>query len=171
MFLYIPFINMLLLGKMLRKKYLKRFLKNILNFRFLFDKPVPIYTKYNAKGVRLHLGCGDVNLQGWINIDARFDPHIHIVSEGLELSEFSDDSISEIYMCHVLEHFSFEEGFRLIQSFKKKLKNGGILRLSVPDFDSLVEIYKKNKNDLNSIRSSLMGGQNYEFNYHKWNNS
>ena len=54
------------------------------------------------------MGCADVDSQGWINIDGRHDEYVHEVYQDLSLSAFSDNSISEIYICHVLEHFFYE---------------------------------------------------------------
>jgi hypothetical protein len=116
------------------------------------DKPAPIYTNSVSNGLKVHLGAGPINIQGWLNIDARQAPHIHIVTEVLELNEFSNGSISEIYMCHVLEHFSLQEVDSLVAKFHEKLTKGGILRLSVPDFDKLVTVYQAEENDLSTIR-------------------
>jgi predicted SAM-dependent methyltransferase len=117
-------------------------------------------------GPKVHLGCGDINLQGWINLDARDAPHVHIKTESLHLDEFQDSTVSEIYLCHVLEHFSFQEVKDLLASFHLKLHQGGILRISVPDFSSLVDLYNISS-DLKKIEQPLMGGQDYEFNFHK----
>ncbi len=127
----------------------------------------PVYPKANDGGLKIHLGAGPINLQGWVNIDARQAPHIHLCSEGFALNEFADGAISEIYMCHVLEHFSFEEVGEIIRNFHKKLKVGGVLRLSVPDFDRLVTAYQANDNNLELIKLALMGGQDYAYNFHK----
>jgi predicted SAM-dependent methyltransferase len=125
------------------------------------------YTKQMAPGLKVHLGAGGINIQGWINIDARNLPHIHLVTENFELEEFVSDSISEIYLCHVLEHFSFAELNPILSKLHRKLRNGGLLRISVPSFDSIIEIYKNNGSQLNSIKFALMGGQDYHYNYHK----
>jgi len=39
------------------------------------------------------------------------------------------------------------------------LKKGGILRLSVPDFDKLVAVYNSEKKDIRTIIGPLMGGK------------
>ena len=117
-------------------------------------------------GPKIHLGCGDVDLQGWINIDARNAPHVHIRTESLNLQEFQENSVSEIYLCHVLEHFSFQEVKDLLSSFHSKMHKGAVLRISVPDFSALVELYKIS-GDLKKIEQPLMGGQDYKFNFHK----
>lgn len=127
----------------------------------------PLYPDVRSSGLKIHLGAGPINIQGWINIDARGDSHIHLQSNGFDLKEFADGAVSEIYMCHVLEHFSFEETKKVLKTMHGKLKTGGVLRLSVPDFDQLVAIYHASGNDLELIKMALMGGQDYEYNFHK----
>lgn len=127
----------------------------------------PIYPKHNEVGLKIHLGSGPINIQGWVNVDVREAPHIHLRSEGFALDEFANGAISEIYMCHVLEHFSFEQARTVLKTMYGKLKPGGVLRLSVPDFDQLITIYHASGNNLDLIKMALMGGQDYEYNYHK----
>ena len=154
----------------IRLRFLKgltlNFYKNFINFIKSQDKPMPVFIKNNNIGPKVHIGAGPINLQGWINIDARPLDHIHIVSKNLNLKEFSNNSIQEIYMCHILEHIPFTEVPNIFQNLYKKLKIGGVLRISVPSFDSMVQIYKDNNNNLNIIKYALMGGQDYEFNFH-----
>lgn len=121
----------------------------------------------SVSGLRVHLGAGPINLQGWVNIDAREAPHIHLIANNFDLVEFADGTVAEIYLCHVLEHFSFEESEQLLRNFRKKLKPGGTLRISVPHFDHLVAIYQANSNNLEIVKRALMGGQDYEYNFHK----
>jgi len=45
------------------------------------------------------------------------------------------------------------------------LKTGGVLRLSVPDFEKVVEHYNNN-GDIEKLRGFLYGGQDYKENYH-----
>lgn len=118
-------------------------------------------------GLKLHLGAGPINLAGWINIDAREASHIHLIASNFDLVEFADESLSEIYLCHVLEHFSFDESELLLNNFRRKLKPGGVLRISVPDIDHLISAYKANDDDLELVKMAFMGGQDYEYNFHK----
>lgn len=134
---------------------------------FRHKDSAPLYTINTASGLKVHLGAGTINLQGWVNIDSRQAPHIHLQANNFDLSEFNDSSISEIYMCHVLEHFSFVEVQKILANMHRKLAVGGVLRISVPDFDQLISIYQANKNEILSIRYALMGGQDYEYNFHK----
>lgn len=144
-------------------------IKSIGNRKYIerFGGFKPVYPRASDGGLKIHLGAGPINIQGWVSIDARQAPHIHMQSEGFALNEFADGGISEIYMCHVLEHFSFEETRTVLNTLRKKLKVGGVLRLSVPDFDQLIAVYHSSGNNLELIKSALMGGQDYEYNFHK----
>lgn len=131
------------------------------------DRPLPVYVAPMSPGLKVHLGSGPINIQGWINVDARSYEHVHVVSDGFELREFADGAISEIYLCHVLEHFSFEEAEALLKSLKVKLRQGGVIRISVPSFDRLIEVYKLCGSDITKVKFALMGGQDYQYNFHK----
>jgi predicted SAM-dependent methyltransferase len=147
---------------------IKRKLKNVLSsLREPADSAQPVYPRENSNELRLHLGAGNINLQGWVNIDARAGKHIHLCRDNFSLEEFVDNSIGEIYLCHVLEHLAFDELNAILINFRNKLRNGGRLRISVPDFNSLVRIYLDRERDLESIRLALMGGQDYAYNHHK----
>lgn len=117
--------------------------------------------------INLHLGCGYINHPKFINIDALSAPHIHYIRNIENLSIFKDDSVDLIYACHCLEHFSYVKVPQVLAEWFRVLKKGGILRLSVPDFDVLLSIYEDSGNEVNSIMNFLMGGQDYKFNFHK----
>lgn len=60
--------------------------------------------------MKLHIGCGERYLPGWKHLDARKFPHVDYVTDKLDdLNMFADNSVSEIYACHVLEHFTRNE--------------------------------------------------------------
>jgi predicted SAM-dependent methyltransferase len=145
---------------------LRAFLRSRLIGFFRKNSKVCI-SKDKRNALRIHVGCGPIDLAGWVNVDARPFPHVHIASNSVTLAEFADGAVGEIYLCHVLEHFSFEEVDELLATYQKKLSSGGVLRLSVPDFDLAIAAYQASGDDLEFIRMSLMGGQDYEFNYHK----
>jgi predicted SAM-dependent methyltransferase len=131
------------------------------------DKSMPVYSVSMSPGLKVHLGSGPINIQGWVNVDARSFEHVHLVSDELELREFSDGAISEIYLCHILEHFSFQAAEALLKRLKLKLCSGGLIRISVPNFDKLIEVYNFGGGDLTKVQSALMGGQDYDYNFHK----
>ena len=135
-------------------------------FKKNFHKSIPIYSKNNTNGLKVHLGCGNINLQGWINIDARDFKHVHLVSDGFDLSQFKENSISEFYLCHVLEHFSFLETEQFLKKLYNLLVPGGLVRISVPDIEKILILYNEQKK-LKIIKNAIMGGQSYPNDFHK----
>lgn len=122
----------------------------------------------NADGkVLVHIGCGESNDPRYINIDARSMPHVHYVTQSLQMSQFSPGTVDLIYACHVFEHLSHRHLLSTLSNWFSCLKPCGILRLSVPDFDAIIEIYKDQGKNIDAIKLPLMGGQEYDFNYHK----
>lgn len=147
----------------------KKILSKIKNKIRCCQKPKLIKLTYRKNDLKpsLHIGCGPINLEGWINIDARKEDHIHILTDKLDLQEFADNSVGEIYLCHVLEHFGFNEIPTILETFYRKLKPDGVLRVSVPDFNLIAQGYTEKKISLNSFKFLLMGGQDYQYNFHK----
>lgn len=131
--------------------------------RYIFPLPHP---GIESGRVYLHLGSGAVNHPSFINVDALPAPHIHYLRPIDNLSLFRDASVDLIYACHCLEHFSHLQVSRVLSEWYRVLKNGGLLRLSVPDFDLLLEIYNETGGDIDSILGVLMGGQDYKYNFH-----
>jgi predicted SAM-dependent methyltransferase len=105
----------------------------------------------------IHLGCGDVAATGYINVDFKPAPHVHFIHDVTHLPFFEDDYADLIYACHVIEHFPFDSLRAVLYEWRRVLKGGGILRLSVPDFDKLLVLYKDSNNNVESIRQPLMG--------------
>jgi len=122
----------------------------------------------NSDGkVLIHIGCGTTNSPGFINIDARPLAHVHIATDEItSLKEFDTGTVDLVYMCHILEHIRRDDLREVLSEMKRVLKVGGVLRLSVPDFDKLVEVYNASGRDINVISRQLMGGQDHEYNIH-----
>ena len=117
--------------------------------------------------VYIHLGCGEINAPGFINVDTIPYSHVHYVQDIEDLSIFSNKYADLIYASHVLEHTSHRNSFKVLKEWYRVLKEEGRLRLSVPDFDKLIEVYSVEERDIQAIMCPLMGGQGYAYNFHK----
>jgi len=126
----------------------------------------PPYPRLEDGKLYLHLGCGSINHEKFVNIDALPAPHIHYIRSLDNLSPFKDETVDLIYASHCLEHFSHRKIPSILEEWFRVLKPGGVLRLSVPDFDAIYRIYSASHDDLNAILEILMGGQNYKYNFH-----
>jgi predicted SAM-dependent methyltransferase len=115
---------------------------------------------------KLHLGCGTKHLENYTNIDIRYLPGVDEVNNIRFLRNYKENSVDEIYACHVLEHFGRWEYKEVLKRWFEILKPGGKLRLAVPDFGSIVAHYRTPEGKLNDVIGLLYGGQDYDENYH-----
>jgi predicted SAM-dependent methyltransferase len=116
--------------------------------------------------MKLHIGCGDVILDGWINIDSRKLPGVDLVTDGRWCPEHKPETIDEIYACHVIDHFYAWEVESVVYRWCRLLKPAGRLFLSTPDWDQIVSHYNWHC-DLNALAGCLYARQDYESNVRK----
>jgi predicted SAM-dependent methyltransferase len=117
--------------------------------------------------LRVHLGCGLINDPRFLNVDARRLPHIHYVSKSLLMNALPEGCADMIYACHVFEHISHRIQMEVLKRWLALLKPGGELRLSVPDFEKLVDHYQSKRFGLHQVELVLMGAQEYPENFHQ----
>ncbi|MBF0107962.1 MAG: methyltransferase domain-containing protein [Magnetococcales bacterium] len=117
--------------------------------------------------VWIHLGCGDLDLPGFINVDARAAPHVHIVGDVGDLSRFAEETVDLVYGSHVLEHIAPRRVPGVLWEWRRVLKPGGILRLSVPDLERIIELYTLSGGNAEIIQAPLFGQQDYPENLHR----
>ena len=115
--------------------------------------------------MKLHIGCGERYLPGFQHLDIRPYPHVDYISRADDLSIFANNSVQEIYACHILEHFTRKAITGVLEEWNRVLCSGGVLRVAVPNFEAITQEYLAN-GDLERIMGLLYGGQNYEFNFH-----
>lgn len=115
--------------------------------------------------MKLHLGCGPKEIPGWYHIDMVDYPHIDDRHAVDSLPMIQGGSVEVIYACHVLEHFYRREVPRVLEEWRRVLRPGGTLRLSVPDFCALASLYR-DQLDLDYIHGPIMGRGDYGYNIH-----
>ena len=89
--------------------------------------------------MRLHLGCQEQYLPGYINIDL---PPENQTVMGVHADVYSDvrslvcnpDVADEVRSHHLLEHFLRQEALVLLARWHRWLKPGGLLLVETPDF-------------------------------------
>ncbi|MDO8641772.1 MAG: methyltransferase domain-containing protein [Nitrosarchaeum sp.] len=115
--------------------------------------------------MKLHLGCGKRFIPGFTHIDAVEFPHVDVVSSVDRLPMVADNTCDVVYSCHVLEHFHRKIIVDVLKEWLRVLKPGGILRISVPDMQSLLEVYQETGNLL-LILGPIFGRCDYLYNFH-----
>lgn len=91
--------------------------------------------------LKYHLGCGEVYLEGYINVDYPNSEHT-IQSPDKKVDLYSDitkisypqGKVDEIRLHHVFEHFSYTQALNLLKRWNQALKIGGLLKIETPDF-------------------------------------
>lgn len=160
--------------------------------------------------IKLHLGCGTVYLEGYINVDAGI-PHHHLASarpdivkenittvenyykhtvtradiESCKLFErpvvvdrYSNDfshlpyarqTLDEIRLVQVFEHFTYKQGEELLKYWYSLLKPGGILHLDIPDLYETCKQYTQaiSLEDKQWYARLLFGSQKNEYGLHR----
>jgi predicted SAM-dependent methyltransferase len=106
--------------------------------------------------LKLHLGCGKRYLPDFVHVDRADFPHIDFRCGADSLPMFESESAELIYSSHMLEYFDRTEVRRVLDEWKRVLCPGGVLRLGVPDFEALVEVYIQTKK-LDMILGPLYG--------------
>jgi predicted SAM-dependent methyltransferase len=116
--------------------------------------------------MKLHLGCGQKYIPGFIHVDVQDYPHVDYRVPVNRLSFAADNSVDLIYASHVLEHFGRHETDQVLQEWFRVLRKGGVLRLAVPDFEAVVLQYRQT-GDLSQLIGLVSGGQRNEYDFHK----
>ncbi len=92
--------------------------------------------------MKIHLGSGKRFIPGFVHVDLADFDHIDYKQNVNDLSCFEDNTADLIYACQVLEYFDREEMPAVLSEWKRVLKPEGILRLSVPNFKTLSDLYQ-----------------------------
>ena len=93
----------------------------------------------DGQPLKLHLGCGEQHLDGYINID--YPPGEHNVMQvkadvyaNVAELNFPAGSVNEVRLHHVFEHFNRVTALAMLIKWQNWLKLGGKLHVETPDF-------------------------------------
>ncbi len=91
--------------------------------------------------MKLHLGCGETYLDGYVNIDFPLEAHSVQRTTKADLCvdllslRYPANSIEEVRLRHVFEHFTRPVACALLTGWHRWLVPEGVLRLEVPDLE------------------------------------
>jgi len=91
-----------------------------------------------GRALRLHLGCGQQHFDGYINIDYPSENHDMIDTKtdvycDIRTMNLPENSVDEIRLHHVFEHFSRVDALAMLIKWHKWLKINGRLHIETPD--------------------------------------
>lgn len=115
---------------------------------------------------KLHIG-GEQEKSGWEIFNIK-EGYAH-EGNAKNLSRFPDETFSEIYASHILEHFDYMNSLRAaLKEWHRVLKKGGKIYISVPDLDALCRLWASNpplKHKVHLMRI-IFGGHMENTDYH-----
>lgn len=107
----------------------------------------------------VNLGCGQRYHKDWINIDFVSNSEDVIQHNLLDGIPINDNEVDLVYHSHILEHFSKVQGVYFIKECYRVLKVNGIIRIAVPDLETIVKEY------LNNLQLAMEGDVEAKHNY------
>jgi SAM-dependent methyltransferase len=110
----------------------------------------------------INLGCGNTHHPDWLNFD--FRPADGVIPHNLKHRlPLADGSVRAVYQSHLLEHFRKEDGENMLRECYRVLEKNGIIRIVVPDLETICREYLKNLT-LGFDTGSEMAIADYEWN-------
>lgn len=96
---------------------------------------------------KLHIGCGFHVLPGWLNTDYYpTDPNVaHL--DATKPFPFEDATFDFVFSEHMIEHVPYLDGCNMLRECFRVLKPGGVVRISTPDLNFLIELYGSSKTE------------------------
>lgn len=89
----------------------------------------------------LNLGCGQTWHPDWVNYDSKSSiPEVieHDLNSGIPEGDATADVV---YSSHLLEHFRHSRALDFVRECFRVLKDGGIIRVAVPDLETIARLY------------------------------
>lgn len=93
--------------------------------------------------MKLHLGCWHRQIPGFVHVDLCDLPHIDFKHRIDALPFIADGAAELIYCSHAFEYFDRVEAVRVLAEWRRVLAPGGVLRLAVPNFEALIQVYQR----------------------------
>jgi predicted SAM-dependent methyltransferase len=118
--------------------------------------------------MKLHIG-GVAVKEGWKILNIKAGPGVDFVGDISDLGQFPDESCSEIYASHVLEHVPQEKIVQTLAGIRRVLVPGGKLRVSVPDMDLLCHLFidpRASSERKFHVMRMMFGGQTDAHDFH-----
>lgn len=117
--------------------------------------------------MKLNLGCGKEKYPGFVNIDA--DPGVNpdLVFDISKPFPYEKDTVDEIWMIHVIEHFENILHKSILEECHRVLKPGGILFIAYPEFSTCVSYYLSDHRGMKEFwKATIFGRQSRPGDYH-----
>ena len=116
--------------------------------------------------LRLNVGCGHIQPNGFLNVDGRALPGIDIIAEATAIP-LNEGEVDEVFSSHLVEHFTRHVLERvLLPHWASLLRQGGTLTTVAPDGAAMLKAVNTGGMTFEDFREVLFGGQDYDGDFH-----
>ena len=96
----------------------------------------------DCQAIKLHLGCADTYLNGWVNVDLlRPGRHLDLRWDLRRPLPFKDSSVDVVFSEHLFEHIPLPGTLALLRECHRVMRLGGVFRVGVPDLERYIHAY------------------------------
>jgi hypothetical protein len=122
--------------------------------------------KIASRPLKLNVGCGNLTLVDYVNVDGRSLEGVDIVADARRIP-LDPGTVDELYSAHVIEHFPLQELERVVlPHWVSLLRPGGVLRTVAPDAPAMIDAYGRGEMTFEELRVVTYGEQEYDGDFH-----
>ena len=96
---------------------------------------------------KLHIGAGNRKIKNWLNTDIG-NKTIMPVVDVTKKFPFDTETFNYVFSEHMIEHINYQDGVKMLKESFRVLKSNGKIRISTPDLQFLIDLYSKEKDQL-----------------------
>jgi SAM-dependent methyltransferase len=103
----------------------------------------------------LNVGCGSHFHPDWVNVDLVPASNGVIAADVRKGLPFAEHVFDAVYCSHVLEHLPRQEASKLLRQMHRVLRLGGVIRVVVPDLETIAREYLRLLDELKSKPTAI----------------
>jgi len=101
--------------------------------------------QWNTPGIKIHLGCGNIYLNDFVNID--IDNQTADENYDVFKLPYKNNSVSLILASHLIEHFKWQDHIPLLTEWHRVLIPGHWLVIEAPNFEESCKNFLEEKDN------------------------
>jgi len=91
--------------------------------------------------VKLHFGCGDNKLKGWVNVDRDRSCRPDVIADLRHPVPFQSQSVDILHSEDFVDQLELDRAYQFFTECHRILKRGGIMRVLTPDLHEFARRY------------------------------
>ena len=105
--------------------------------------------KEKEEKIGLQIGCGSNVIDGWLNTDIGPKNEEIMYMDATKPFPFEDETFGFVFSEHLFEHLPYYGGFKMLNECYRVLKPGGVIRMSLPTLNFLVDLFLNKEKEEN----------------------